>query len=75
VLGKVLTTRPLLLQVYCSDLAAPVQPDFQVPEVLHSLTPLLERVCRSPAGAAVAPMAAVTRTRKLVSCILTMYSG
>jgi len=65
---KVLTRRPLLEQVYCSEVFAPVQPTFHLPAILDNLIPLV-RACNSLDGAAVAPIAAM-RTRRLVNCIL-----
>lgn len=65
---EALTRRPLLEQVYCSEVFAPVQPTFHLPAIFDNLTPLA-RACSSFDGAAVAPMAAM-RTRRLVNCIL-----
>jgi hypothetical protein len=65
----VLTRKPLLEQVYCSEVFEPAgQPTFHLPAILDNLTPLA-RVCSCFDGAAVAPMAAM-RTRRLVNCIL-----
>lgn len=64
-----LTRRPLLEQVYCSEGFEPAgQPTFHLPACLHSLIPLV-RACSSLVGAADAPMAAAT-TMRLVSCML-----
>jgi hypothetical protein len=66
---EALTRRPLLEQVYCSEVFEPAgQPTFHLPAILDNLTPLA-RACSSLVGAADAPMAAAT-TRRLVSCML-----